>query len=189
MTLAILWHRLYVHHRLAAINILSTRNPSLAALLFRDGTIQLTAILLLNIFTTVMVFLDPNAANVVTYLQYSLTSVLISRVLLNIRAAARSTRGEQSQTPSFVRSQRGLEAQGDVEDMSFELNILNSTEQAQDTDRAHPQDSIGHDEIIAEPRSTADNVSTAGDAQEDVNEEEGMDEIEEEMRSNGENEV
>ncbi|KZT03797.1 uncharacterized protein LAESUDRAFT_761644 [Laetiporus sulphureus 93-53] len=118
-----------------------------------------------------------------------LTTILISRVLLNVRAAARSTRGEQSQTPSFVRSQRGLEAQGDVEDMSFELNILSSAKQAQGTHRAYLQDSMEHDEIIAEPRSTADNVSTTGDAQEDVNEEEGMDEIEEEMRSDGENDV
>ena len=38
MALAILWHRLYVHHRLAIVNVLSTKNLSLAALVLRDGT-------------------------------------------------------------------------------------------------------------------------------------------------------
>ncbi|KZT03728.1 uncharacterized protein LAESUDRAFT_814400 [Laetiporus sulphureus 93-53] len=108
---------------------------------------------------------------------------------LNIRAAARSTRREQSQTPSFVRSQRGLEAQGDVEDMSFELNILSSTERAQETGRAHLQDSMEHDQIIAEPRSMADDAAAVADARQDVGEEEGIDEVEEEMLSGGENDM
>ncbi|KZT03807.1 uncharacterized protein LAESUDRAFT_814454 [Laetiporus sulphureus 93-53] len=186
MTLAILWHRLYVHHRLATVDILSTRNPSLAALVLRDGTVQLTAILLLDLVATVMNFLDVDAAAVVVY---RLTPVLVSRVLLNVRAAARSTRGEQSETPSFVRSKHELEAQGDVENMSFELNILNSTEQAQDTDRAHPRDSLKHDEMIAEPRSIADDVAAVGDAHQDVGEAEATDEIEEEMVPDGENDA
>ncbi|KZT05714.1 uncharacterized protein LAESUDRAFT_211915 [Laetiporus sulphureus 93-53] len=42
MTLAILWRKLYVDHRPAIADLLSTRNPSLAAQLLRDGTIQLT---------------------------------------------------------------------------------------------------------------------------------------------------
>ncbi|KZT00216.1 uncharacterized protein LAESUDRAFT_732477 [Laetiporus sulphureus 93-53] len=163
MALAILWYKLYDRHRPAVVDILSTRNPSLAALLLRD------ALLLMSLLATV------------------LTPVLISRALLNIRAAARSTRGEQSQTPSFVQSDRGLQSQADVENMSFELNILGSTEQARETDRTHPQDSAEHDEIIAEPRNMADNAAIAGDAHQDVNEEEGMDEVEEEMMSDWEN--
>ncbi|KZT05697.1 uncharacterized protein LAESUDRAFT_210928 [Laetiporus sulphureus 93-53] len=186
MTLAILWRKLYVEHRLAAADLLSKRNPSLAALLLRDGTIQLTALLLLNLLQTVLYFGNSSAANIIGWLEYSLAPILISRVLLNIRAAARSTRGEQPQTPSFVRSRRGVQSQDDVENMSFELNILNSTEQALESDRSHPQESIGHDEIVAVPRSMANNAVTAGNAQQDVNEEERMDEVEDEMLSDWE---
>ncbi|KZT05755.1 uncharacterized protein LAESUDRAFT_759988 [Laetiporus sulphureus 93-53] len=189
MTLAILWRKLYVDHKTAMADLLSTRNLSLAALLLRDGTIQLTALLLLNLLVTVLVFVNSNAEEVIGYLQYSLTSVLVSRVLLNIRAAARSTRGEQSQTPSFVRSRRGVQAQDDVENMSFELNVLSSTEQAPESDRSPRQESTEHAEIVAEPRSMANNVATAGDAQQDVNKEEGMDDVEEEMLSDWEDDV
>ncbi|KZT05715.1 uncharacterized protein LAESUDRAFT_726649 [Laetiporus sulphureus 93-53] len=73
--------------------------------------------------------------------------------------------------------------------MSFELNVLNSTEQAPQGDRSHLQESIEHDEIVAVPRSTVSNVATAGDAQQDVNEEEGVDDVEEEMVSDWENDV
>ncbi|KZT05699.1 uncharacterized protein LAESUDRAFT_211050 [Laetiporus sulphureus 93-53] len=187
MTLVILWRKLYVDHRPATADILSTRNPPLAALLLRDGTIQLTAILLLNLLLTVLSFVNSTVVNVVASLEYSLIPILVSRVLLNVRAAARSTRGEQSRTPSFVRSRRGVQTQDDVENMSFESNILNSTEQAPEGDRSHPQESIEHGEIVAELRSTANDVATAGDAQQDVNEGEAMDdEVEEEMLSDWE---
>ncbi|KZT04677.1 uncharacterized protein LAESUDRAFT_291273 [Laetiporus sulphureus 93-53] len=187
-TLAILWHKLYSHHRLAATDLLSTSHPSLAALLLRDGTIQLTTILLLNLLHTLLELLGLSILFIIGDLECSLTSVLISRILLNIRAAARSTRGEQSQTPSFVRSQRALQTEADVENMSFELNVLGSTEQAPETDHPHVQDSTRHDQIIAEPRSMVNNVVTAGDAHQDMNEEEGMDGVEEEMQSDWEDE-
>ncbi|KZT00949.1 uncharacterized protein LAESUDRAFT_503457 [Laetiporus sulphureus 93-53] len=180
MMLAILWHKLYVHHRLAAVDVLSTRNLSLAALLLRDGTIQLTALLLLSLLGTVLIFLDVSTEDVVGHLRSSLVPILTSRILLNVRDAARSTRGEQSQTPSFVRSQHGLQTQADVENMSFELNILGSTEQAQEIDHSRPRGSIERHEGIAEPRNMADNVAIVGDAHRDVNEEEGMNEVEEE---------
>ncbi|KZT13098.1 uncharacterized protein LAESUDRAFT_29533 [Laetiporus sulphureus 93-53] len=68
VTLAILWRKLYVEHRPAIANLLSTRNPSLAALLLRDGTIQLTALLLLDLLVTILEFMNFSAANVVAYL-------------------------------------------------------------------------------------------------------------------------
>ncbi|KZT07599.1 uncharacterized protein LAESUDRAFT_724562 [Laetiporus sulphureus 93-53] len=62
-----------------------------------------------------------------------------------------------------------------------------STEQTLESDRSHPQNSIEHDDQgIAEPRSTANSVVTTGDAQQDMNEEEGMDDVEEEMESHWE---
>ncbi|KZT02270.1 uncharacterized protein LAESUDRAFT_730457 [Laetiporus sulphureus 93-53] len=72
--------------------------------------------------------------------------------------------------------------------MSFELNILSSTEQAPETDRGlgPAQDSIEHDQIVAEPRNMADHVVTTGHDHQDVNEEEGIDDVEEEMRSDWE---
>ncbi|KZT02256.1 uncharacterized protein LAESUDRAFT_730441 [Laetiporus sulphureus 93-53] len=150
----------------------------------------MTAILLLSLLGTGLAFLNVSAEFVITDLQYSLTPVLISRVLLNVRAAAHSTRGEQSQTPSFVRSQRGVQTQADVENMSLGLNVLSSTEQAPESDRSHSQESIEHDQIIAEPRSmTTEIVVTAGDAPQDVNEEEGVDDVEEETLSDWENDV
>ncbi|KZT01392.1 uncharacterized protein LAESUDRAFT_482537 [Laetiporus sulphureus 93-53] len=186
LSLAVLWRKLYINHKPATVDLLAARNPSLAALLLRDGTIQLTALLLLNLCITVLNFLDVSAQEIVGYLQTSLAPVLISRVLLNVRAAARSTRGEQSQTPSFVRSQHGPQRQADVENMSFELNILRSTEQAPESDRSHPQHSIEQDQFIAEPRSVSRNVVTAGGAHQDVNEKEGIDDVEEETRSDWE---
>ncbi|KZT12958.1 uncharacterized protein LAESUDRAFT_22609 [Laetiporus sulphureus 93-53] len=56
VVLAILWRKLYVHHRPTTADLLSTRNPSLAALLLRDGTIQLIALLLLNLLQTALGF-------------------------------------------------------------------------------------------------------------------------------------
>ncbi|KZT02289.1 uncharacterized protein LAESUDRAFT_730479 [Laetiporus sulphureus 93-53] len=73
--------------------------------------------------------------------------------------------------------------------MSFELNILSSTEQARETDHTHPQGSIEHNQIIAEPRGMADNVAIADDSHQDVNEEERMGEVEEEMMSDEEDYV
>ena len=70
--------------------------------------------------------------------------------------------------------------------MSFELNVLTSTAQVPASDRSNPQESIDRDEIVAEPRSTANNVAAAGDAQQDVNEEARVDEVEEEMLSDWE---
>ncbi|KZT05718.1 uncharacterized protein LAESUDRAFT_726652 [Laetiporus sulphureus 93-53] len=58
MTLAILWRKLYVDHRPVIADLLSTRNPSLAAQLLRDGTIQLTVLLLLNLLLTVLTFVN-----------------------------------------------------------------------------------------------------------------------------------
>lgn len=57
-----------------------------------------------------------------------------------------ATRGEQSQTPFFIRSRRGLQTQVDVENMSFEMTALGSTEQAPESDRSHPQGSVKHDQ-------------------------------------------
>ncbi|KZT02267.1 uncharacterized protein LAESUDRAFT_434145 [Laetiporus sulphureus 93-53] len=160
---------------------------SIACSSVAERCITFRALLLLNLLQTILGFVNLSAGYVIVGLQASLGPILISRVLLNVRAAARSTRGEQSPTPSFVRSQHGLQTQADVENMSFELNVLSSTEQAPETDRAHLQDFVEHDQIVAEPRSMANNVvSTAGDAQQDVNEEEGMDDVEEEMWSDWE---
>ncbi|KZT05723.1 uncharacterized protein LAESUDRAFT_759959 [Laetiporus sulphureus 93-53] len=186
VALAILWRKLNVGRRLATANLRSMRNPPLAALLLRDGTIELTALLLLIILS----FMNSSAADVIANLEFALYPVLTSRVLLNTRAAVRPARGEQSQTSSFVRSRRGIQTQADVENMSFELNVLNSAEQALESDRSNPQESIERDQIVVEPRSMANNVVTAGDAQQDVVEEEArMDDVEEEMLSDWENDV
>ncbi|KZT05754.1 uncharacterized protein LAESUDRAFT_759987 [Laetiporus sulphureus 93-53] len=120
------------------------------------------------------------------YVEPKLFPVLISRVLLNVRAAARFTHGEQSQTPSFIRSRQGVQTQADVENMSFELNILSSSERAPESDRFDVQDSIEHDQLIAESLSMADGVLTVGDAHQNVNEEETMDDADDEMLSDWE---
>ncbi|KZT07750.1 uncharacterized protein LAESUDRAFT_724746 [Laetiporus sulphureus 93-53] len=73
--------------------------------------------------------------------------------------------------------------------MSFELNILSSIGQAQETDRVHPQDSIENDQGVADPRSMVGDVSTAGDPQQDVNKEGGLDKVEQEMLLDEEDDV
>ncbi|KZT13099.1 uncharacterized protein LAESUDRAFT_754110 [Laetiporus sulphureus 93-53] len=55
--------------------------------------------------------------------------------------------------------------------MSFGIDVLSNAEQPSESDRSHP---------------TTNGVVTAGDAQQDVNEEEVMDDVEEEIQSDGE---
>ncbi|KZT00218.1 uncharacterized protein LAESUDRAFT_732482 [Laetiporus sulphureus 93-53] len=102
------------------------RKSSLAILLLRDGTIQFITLLLMNVVGEVLSIADQQGQYIFNNLQPPLVAILVSRMLLNIHETAMATRGEQSSTPSFVRSGHGVQTEAHLPDLIIPSDSLNS---------------------------------------------------------------
>ncbi|KZT02318.1 uncharacterized protein LAESUDRAFT_762889 [Laetiporus sulphureus 93-53] len=114
LVLGVIWTMLYKQLGRNSTGVFSQR-PSLVALLLRDGTIQFVTLLLLNAGINISTFIGQNAQYVINNLDQPLNTILVSRVLLNIQETARAAQREQSDTPSFVRSDHGMQIEADID--------------------------------------------------------------------------
>ncbi|KZT09800.1 uncharacterized protein LAESUDRAFT_756720 [Laetiporus sulphureus 93-53] len=64
---------------------------------------------------SILEIVGQSALYVVNNLETPLTTILVSRILLNIQETARAAQREQSDTPSFVRSGHGVQTELDID--------------------------------------------------------------------------
>ncbi|KZT09792.1 uncharacterized protein LAESUDRAFT_756706 [Laetiporus sulphureus 93-53] len=114
VAVGVVWRMLYRNLSRKCPGVFSQRR-SLATLLLRDGTIQFVTLLLLNVSVRVLSLIGQNAQYIFCNLNKPLTTILVSRLLLNIQETARAAWKGQSDTPSFVRSNGGVQTESNID--------------------------------------------------------------------------
>ncbi|KZT09807.1 uncharacterized protein LAESUDRAFT_722776 [Laetiporus sulphureus 93-53] len=72
-------------------------------------------LLLLDVSVSILSLIGQNALYIVGNVDKPLTTILVSRILLNIQETARPAQRQQTDTPSFVRSGHGVQTEADID--------------------------------------------------------------------------